>query len=164
MSIHAVAEDRRATADVQVIADLAAGALESIARIHAAGLAEVLDIAENPVVVRYEPPVEVASPVEDLTEDSAEDLVEAEDEAVVEGPTRIEAVVEGPAEATTEVEDTAVVDTAVVDTAVEPVTAEFAAQVDVVQPVESLRAVPVSTRGRHFSEAETTEFAAQRAA
>ena len=145
MSIHAVAEDRQAPSDAQVIAELAAGALESIARIHAAGLAEVLDIAENPVVVRPEPTADAPAPVEAQDETDADAGMEVE----VEGPVevRAEATTEGPA-------------------AEEPATAEFAtpAEDDVVQPVESLRAVPVSTRGRHFSEAETTEFAAQRAA
>ncbi|MFQ1004323.1 hypothetical protein [Modestobacter sp. SSW1-42] len=144
MSIHAVAEAGQASTDAQVIAELAAGALESIARIHAAGLAEVVDIAENPVVVVPEPAAEVPAPVEAVAE--AED--EAEDEAEAEVPAEVEA------------------ETEVAATDEEPVTAEFAtpAEADVVQPVEALRAVPVSTRGRHFSEAETTEFAATRAA
>jgi hypothetical protein len=136
MSIHAVAEDRQATPDAQVIAELAAGALESIARIHAAGMAAVVDIAENPVVVQDELqdelPADAPAPVE------AEEVVEVQ----AETPVQAEAVEE------------------------EPATAEFAtpAGTDVVQPVEALRAVPQSTRGRHLSEAETTEFAAQRAA
>jgi hypothetical protein len=148
MSIHAVAEDRQATPDVQVIAELAAGALESIARIHAAGLAEVVDIAENPVVVHPEPTADAPAPVEAGT---------GTDVQVVEGP--VEAAVEGPAGIVAEAATEA-------PAAVEPATDQFAApaEIDVVQPVESLRAVPVSTRGRHFSEAETTEFAAQRAA
>ncbi|QXG74449.1 hypothetical protein KUM42_11080 [Modestobacter sp. L9-4] len=138
MSIHAVAEDRQATSDAQVIAELAAGALESIARIHAAGLAEVVDIAENPAAVRDEP--------------QAEEVVEVRAETPVQAESPVEA--ETPVQAEAEV------------TEEEPVTAEFAtpAGADVVQPVEALRAVPQATRGRHLSEAETTEFAAQRAA
>ena len=151
MSIHAVAEDRRATPDAQVIAELAAGALESIARIHAAGLAEIVDIAENPVALPQEPTADVPAPVEAETDVQADVQVEGPAEAPVEGPAEITAEAEAGTEA---------------PAAVEPATDQFAApaEVDVVQPVESLRAVPVPTRGRHFSEAETTEFAAQRAA
>jgi hypothetical protein len=146
MSIHAVAEDRQATSDAQVIAELAAGALESIARIHAAGLAEVVDIAENPAAVRDEPQAEEVVEVRAETPVQAESPVEAETPVQVEAETPVQV----EAEATEE----------------EPVTAEFAtpAGADVVQPVEALRAVPQATRGRHLSEAETTEFAAQRAA
>ena len=144
MSIHAVAEDRQATPDAQVIAELAVGALESIARIHAAGMAAVVDIAENPVVVQDELQDEL--PVELPTEPQADAPAPVEAEEVVE----VQAETPVQAEAVEE----------------EPATAEFAtpAGPDVVQPVEALRAVPQPTRGRHLSEAETTEFAAQRAA
>ena len=148
MSIHAVAEDRQAVPDAQVIAELAAGALESIARIHAAGLAEVVDIAENPVVFRHEPQVEAAEPQAEAAEPQADAPapVEAEEVVEVQGQTPVQAEAGSTEE--------------------EPATAEFAtpAGTDVVQPVEALRAVPQPTRGRHLSEAETTEFAAQRAA
>ncbi|MCZ2827234.1 hypothetical protein O2W14_00110 [Modestobacter sp. VKM Ac-2986] len=156
MSINAVAEAGQATTDAQVIAELAAGALESIARIHAAGLAEVVDIAENPVVLSPEPVAEVPAPVEASTDTEVTDEAEAEAEAPVEDET--EAPVETPIEAETLAETDVEVQAEVPATDAEPATAEFAT------PAEALRAVPVSTRGRHFSEAETTEFAAQRAA
>ena len=151
MSIHAVAEDRQAVPDAQVIAELAAGALESIARIHAAGLAEVVDIAENPVVFRHEPQVEAAEPQAEAAEPQADAPAPVEAEEVVE---------------VVEVRDQTPVQAEAGSTEEEPATAEFAtpAGTDVVQPVEALRAVPQPTRGRHLSEAETTEFAAQRAA
>ena len=56
MSIHVVAETTPATKDAQVIADMAAAVLASIARIHADGLVAVSTIAENPVPVRVELP------------------------------------------------------------------------------------------------------------
>jgi hypothetical protein len=114
MSIHDVVEAPQATTDSQVIAELASGALETIATIHAEGLAELVEIAENPAPVQHPAPVEAEA--------------------------QIEADVPAEAEAVAAVET------------------------EVVQPVEALRAVPLSTRGKHFSEAATTEFATQRAA
>jgi len=161
MSIHVVAEDVPATTDSQVIAELATGALESIARIHAAGLAELVDIAENPAPLQAEvpadapaadvqPEAEVEEQVETEVTAEAEVAVEAEAEVAVEA--EAEVAVEAEAEVAVEAEESA--------------TAEVAApaETEVVQPVEALRAVPQSTRGRHLSEAETTEFATQRAA
>jgi hypothetical protein len=86
MSIHAVAEDRQVTSDAQVIAELATGALESIARIHAAGLARIVDIAENPVVVHHEPAAETPAPAEVRTEVEEQVEATAEEPAVDEEP------------------------------------------------------------------------------
>ena len=148
MSINAVAEAGQASTDAQVIAELAAGALEAIARIHAAGLAEVVDIVDNPVVLPQEPAADVPAPVEAGTD------AETTDETATEADDEVQAEAEVPVEVQAEVQ----VQVQVQVTDAEPATAEFAT------PAEALRAVPVSTRGRHFSEAETTEFAAQRAA
>ena len=149
MSIHAVAETTPVTRDAQVIADMAAAVLASVARIHADGLATVTALAEAPAPVRVAlPPVA---------------------EAVVEEP----AQVEEPAEAApfdAELVDAELVDAELVD--VEPIVAELveaelteepADDEPVVRIAEPVRLVPVP-RGRHFAEAVTDQFPAQRAA
>ena len=64
MSIHAVAETSLATPDAQVIADMAAEVLASIARIHADGVDAVTTLAEAPRPVRVELPAVVEAVAE----------------------------------------------------------------------------------------------------
>jgi hypothetical protein len=90
MSNHALVDHSRATSDVQVIADMAAAVLASIARMHADGLAAVVTLAESPRPIRVElPPVAEEVPEMKLieqpavTEEPAEpQLVEEDAEAV----------------------------------------------------------------------------------
>jgi len=150
MSIHDVAETTPATKDAQVIADMAAAVLASIARIHADGLVAVSTIAENPVPVRLElPPVAeepvaeepVAEPIDAAAEpiEAAAELIEDDEPAEFDAELAIE-LDETEAEQAIEIDD-------------EPV-------VRIAEPVW----IAPQPRGRHFSEAVTDQLPAQHAA
>ncbi|WP_222195553.1 hypothetical protein [Modestobacter italicus] len=143
MSNHALVEESPATADVQVIAELATAALASIARMHADGAAAVTTIAETPVRLELPPVAEAPAPVEaDPTHDEAShdepahaELTEDERVGVEDAPVEAELVEEGP----------------------------VAEAEDVVRISEPLWVVP-PPRGRHLAEALTDQLPAQNVA
>lgn len=96
MSTHAVAETTPAATDAQVIAEMAAAVLASVARIHADGVAAVTALAEAPRPVRVVLPPAAPPATEVVAEDVAEDVAEVQPVADVELAEVVEGVEDEP--------------------------------------------------------------------
>jgi len=168
MSIPAVAETTPATTDAQVIADMAAAVLASIARIHADGLVAVSTIAENHVPVRLELPPVAEEPVAELAaeliDDEPAELIEDDEPAELEAEPAV--AIDDEAETEPAVEAEAEAEPAVEAEVEAEAEAGLAVEIDdepVVRIAEPIWTAP-QPRGRHFSEAVTDQLPVQHAA
>lgn len=158
MSIQSVAEASPATEDGQVIADMAAAVLASVARIHADGLAAVTALAEAPAPLRAELPPVAEAPV------AVEEPAMVEEPAGAGQPQAHEAELTGAELVEAELVEAELVEAELVEAdEVEAEPVEAADDEPVVRITEPVGIAP-QPRGRHFSEAETTELPAQRVA